>query len=190
MDVRLDTKIGSGLGGEETQEGARPVPIFLLFALILASATASDYAAHFWDTTFFGHVNSLMEWALLMRVMPILLVAMGVVFMSIGLLLIPRCARYLCHSKTNLDSRQHLVEDGGEIPRSQVQIQHGKVNLRNLVEQEAQLGPLELKACGPERMLSELISITRWLTSEKYEVILENLEAELWLGQNLSNSTR
>ncbi|CAK9080672.1 unnamed protein product [Durusdinium trenchii] len=120
-----------------------------------------------------------MEWALLMRVMPILLVAVGVVVVSTGLQLIPRCARYFFRERaTNLDSRQ-LVEDAREIPRSQVHIQHGKVNLRNLVQQEAQLGLLELKACGPERMLSELTSITRWLTSENYQVILENLEAEL-----------
>lgn len=67
-----------------------------------------------------------MEWALLMRVMPILLVAVGVVVVSTGLQLIPRCARYFFRERaTNLDSRQ-LVEDAREIPRSQVHIQHGK----------------------------------------------------------------
>lgn len=142
---------------------------------------AADFLAHSWATRAVYLVRSFMAWALLMRVVPILLVATAVLLISMALMVIPTCVRYL-HQTQLLDQghgREGLA--GREISGlgESLSVQHGKLDLHSLVEAEAQLGPVELKACGPERMLSAVTSTARLLNSRGHEIALENLEAEL-----------
>ena len=66
------------------------------------------------------------------------------------------------------------IEDFNE---SNLQIFHSKPNLEELLE--AVEGPLEVKACGPERMLASLSSITQRLKTRGVEVDLDILESNL-----------
>ena len=184
-------KITSVDGEGQEAFGQRDVPITWSIAipLIVGGAVASDFSAHIWSTWSNPRVSNLMEWTMLVRVVPLLLVATAVVLTG-GLLLVPtvpRCARWLRSNppETMLEHR-HLFplhgNDGG-VPESHTghtpHIQHKKLDVHSLVLQEAMLGPLELKACGPERMLSVLKSTVRLLNSQGKEVVLENLEGEL-----------
>lgn len=185
-------RIGSATQSEmHSEEGHRPDRHWKL-ALIIVGAVAADFLAHSWATRAMDMVRSLMAWALLMRVVPILLVATAVLLISMTLLVIPRCVRYLCpHPRqTQLLDHGHLFPDRGQLAEGlagreisgsghTLSIQHGKLDLHSLVEAEAQLGPVELKACGPERMLSAVTSTARLLNSQGHDIALENLEAEL-----------
>ena len=161
-------------------------------ALIILGAVAADFLAHSWAVRAEDGVGSLTAWALLMRVVPLLLVAAAVLLINMALMLIPRCVRHLCSVRdlpqTQLLDHGHVFRDtgqteglAGEISGSgqALSVQHGKLDLHSLVEAEAQLGPVELKACGPERMLSAVTSTARLLKSQGHEIALENLEAEL-----------
>eukprot|EP00438_Fugacium_kawagutii_P003224 Skav200452 [mRNA] locus=scaffold1922:182427:184355:- [translate_table: standard] len=155
------------------------------FVLIVAGATASDFLAHSWAIRVRMYVSSFLEWALLTRVVPILFVAIAVVLIGTGLLLIPTCSRR-CQVETldspapvSLSRRQVEAGLGREISGQSLNIQHCKLNIQSLLEQEAELGPLELKACGPERMLSALTDTARLLNSRGHKVVLDKLESEL-----------
>lgn len=186
-------RIGSARQCEiRSEEGHRPDGRWNL-ALIIGGAVAADFLAHSWATRAVYLVRSFMAWALLMRVVPILLVATAVLLISMALMVIPRCVRYLCSVRylhqTQLLDQGHLFPDRGRVEGlagreisglgQSLSVQHGKLDLHSLVEAEAQLGPVELKACGPERMLSAVTSTARLLNSRGHEIALENLEAEL-----------
>ncbi|CAL1139955.1 unnamed protein product [Cladocopium goreaui] len=186
-------RIGSARQCEiRSEEGHRPDGRWNL-ALIIGGAVAADFLAHSWATRAVYLVRSFMAWALLMRVVPILLVATAVLLISMALMVIPRCVRYLCSVRylyqTQLLDQGHSFPDRGRVEGlagreisglgQSLSVQHGKLDLHSLVEAEAQLGPVELKACGPERMLSAVTSTARLLNSRGHEIALENLEAEL-----------
>lgn len=156
-------------------------------ALIIGGAVAADFLAHSWATRAVYLVRSFMAWALLMRVVPILLVATAVLLISMALMVIPRCVRYLCSVRylyqTQLLDQGHSFPDRGRVEGlagreisglgQSLSVQHGKLDLHSLVEAEAQLGPVELKACGPERMLSAVTSTARLLNSRGHEIALK-----------------
>eukprot|EP00438_Fugacium_kawagutii_P003225 Skav200453 [mRNA] locus=scaffold1922:188861:190087:- [translate_table: standard] len=157
------------------------------FVLIVAGATASGFLSHslsiLWANS--SDVSSFLEWALLTRVVPVLFVAIAVVLIGISLLLIPTCSRR-CQLETlhspapvSLSRRQVEAGLGREISGQGPNIQHCKLNIQSLLEQEAELGPLELKACGPERMLSALTDTAKLLNSRGHKVVLDKLESEL-----------
>jgi len=67
------------------------------------------------------------------------------------------------------------IEDFNE---SNLQIFHSKPNLEELLQDIE--GSLEVKACGPERMLASLSSITQRLKASRgFEVDLDILESNL-----------
>lgn len=170
-------RIGSARQCEiRSEEGHRPDRRYNL-ALIIGGAVAADFLAHTWATRAEDLVGSFMSWALLMRVVPLLLVA--VLVLSLALIVIPSCGcRGHLHRTTQLLDGAQGGEMSGSMSGS-LSVQHGKLDLHSLVEAEAQRGPVELKACGPERMLSAVTSTARLLNSRGHEIALENLEAEL-----------
>ena len=140
----------------------RTMSLMLSFTLILLGAVASDFAVHTWDLSV--DVHSLTSFALLHRLVPLLLVALAL--LVVGLLLPGHAAK----------PRPQAVD---ERPPATVEVQQAKMDLRALLARQAGLGPLRVKACGPTRMLSAVTEATVALKGSGHQVELEKLESEL-----------
>ena len=139
--------------------GLKTSRLTLSFALILLGAVASDAAAHAWGLSV--EVRSLTAYALLRRLLPLLLVALALALVA---LLLPGHTAQV---------RQRAVD---ERPGRGIEVHRSKMDLTALVAHEA---PLRIKACGPRRLLSALASTAAALKAAGRHVELETLESEL-----------
>eukprot|EP00434_Breviolum_minutum_P005794 symbB.v1.2.005108.t1/scaffold294.1/size237520/6 len=144
--------------------------VFVSCALLAVGVVVSDL---FHPLEVGESVRSITEWALIKRLLPLVICLLITMFVSFGMWVAKQQSpkRNRCYESWP----ERFIEDFNE---SNLQIFHSKPNLEELLQDVE--GSLEVKACGPERMLASLSSITQRLKASRgFEVDLDILESNL-----------
>lgn len=144
--------------------------VFVSCALLAVGVVVSDL---FHPLEVGENVRNITEWALIKRFLPLVICLLITMFVSFGMWVAKQQSpkRNRCYEARP----ERGIEDFNE---SNLQIFHSKPNLEELLQDIE--GSLEVKACGPERMLASLSSITQRLKASRgFEVDLDILESNL-----------
>lgn len=181
--IEVHNRIGStwDSGAHKPEHDWHKALILLSCVLIATGVTASDIV-HSWTNK--AHVSSLMEYTLIHRAAPIVLALFIALLISLGLILIPKTVRHTKdqaeHSGTECCREWQERSVGTDsVSDTNPSIQYRKPDLQEIFEQAAELEPLEVKICGPGRMLSSLTQTARLLQRRGFDILLDTLESRL-----------
>ncbi|CAE7948581.1 FRO6 [Symbiodinium sp. KB8] len=171
----VDHKMGSNSevqAAASASEMCRHRVLILSFVCITLGAVAADFLVHNWSTWARPRVHSLLAWASLVRCVPLLLVLL--VLLAVTLL------KFTLQRLSSKARWGRMPEErGAEGPEPNLCIQHAKPDLQQLVEQQAELGPLEVKVCGPQRMTATINATVLQLKKRGLTLELDSLESSL-----------
>jgi len=180
----VDHRMGSSdfQASASASEMCRHRVLILSFVFITLGALAADFLVHNWSIWVRHTVHSLLAWASLARCVPLLLVLvvlLAVTLLNFALQRLSTGGRSRWGRLEAEDSGRCMRQEGGEGPEAKLCIQHAKPDLQQLLEQQAELGPVEVKVCGPQRMLASINATVLQLKNRGLTVELDSLESSL-----------
>ncbi|CAE7025253.1 FRO6 [Symbiodinium sp. CCMP2456] len=177
----VDHRMGSNsqVAAARSGEMCRHRLLILSFVCITMGAVAADFLVHNWSIWVRHTVRSLLAWASLARCVPLLLVLLVLLAVTLLNFAVQRLSGKSRWGRFQDDSSPGMREEGGEGPEPKLCIQHAKPDLQQLVEQKAELGPVEVKVCGPQRMLATISATVLQLKKRGLTVELDSLESSL-----------
>ena len=146
----VDHRMGSSdfQASASASEMCRHRVLILSFVFITLGALAADFLVHNWSIWVRHTVHSLLAWASLARCVPLLLVLVVPFWQStllnFALQRLSTGGRSRWGRLEAEDSGRCMRQEGGEGPEAKLCIQHAKPDLQQLLEQQAELGPVEV----------------------------------------------
>jgi hypothetical protein len=126
-------------------------------------------------------ISSLADYALLFRACPSFSTVVIVVISGLGLPSVNKLLKHcLCSTSRLVEHETRELSTRFAVPaQHQCQIHYTRPDLPNIIQKVAELGPVEVQACGPERMLQCVARSVCLLRRQGLDVLMDSLESAL-----------